>query len=93
MSSIVIPHNALGMPGYLFPETVPADHPVATATFCHPHLPISNFCQTPGQVFRLGVDFVLPLSQEEQEKQEEQEEEPTPKYIRRGRTRRLKFGT
>ena len=35
----------------------------------------------------------LPLSQEEQEQQqEEQEQEPTPKFIRRVRTRRLKFG-
>ena len=41
------------------------------------------------KVFRLGVDFVLPLSQEE----EEQEEEPSPKSIRRGCTRRLKFDT
>ena len=49
-----------------------------------------SFCQTPGKVFRLGVDFVLPLSQEEQQ---QEEQEPTPKYIRRGRTRRLKFGT
>ena len=45
------------------------------------------------QVFRLGVDFVLPLSQEEQQQQEEEEQEPTPKFIRKGRTRRLKFGT
>ena len=50
-----------------------------------------KYCQTPGYVFRLGVDFVLPLSQEEQ--QQEEEQEPTPKFIRRGHTRRLKFGT
>ena len=42
------------------------------------------FCQTPGYVFRQGVDFVLPLSQEEEE--EEEEEEPSPKSIRRGCT-------
>ena len=55
----------------------------------------SRFCQTLGLVLRLRVDFVLPLSQEEEqeEQEEEQEEEPTPKFIRRGRTRRLKFGT
>ena len=34
------------------------------------------FCQTPGYVFRLGVEFVLPLSQQEQE----QEEPPTKMY-------------
>ena len=39
----------------------------------------------------------MPLSQEEQEEEEqeeeeqEEEEEPTPKFIRRGCTRRLKF--
>ena len=38
-------------------------------------------------VFRLGVDFVLPLSQEEEE------QEPPPKSIRRGCTKRLKFDT
>ena len=41
------------------------------------------------QAKSLGVDFVLPLSQE----QEQEEQEPTPKFIRSGRTRRLKFGT
>ena len=45
-------------------------------------------------MIRLGVDFVLPLSQEkEQEEQEEEEQEPTPKFIRRGCTGRLKFDT
>ena len=29
-------------------------------------------CQTPGLVLRLGVDFVLPLSQQEEEKEQEQ---------------------
>ena len=48
-----------------------------------------NYCQIPGVVFRLGVDFVLPLSQERA--QEEQQEEPTPKSIRRGSARRPKF--
>ena len=40
------------------------------------------FCQTPGKVFRLGVDFVLPLSQEEEE--EKQEEEPLTKIYQKG---------
>ena len=35
------------------------------------------FCQTLGLVLRLRVDFVLPLSQEEQE---EQEQPPTKIY-------------
>ena len=35
-----------------------------------------DYCQTPGLVFRLGVDFVLTLSHEEQK---EQEEPPTKK--------------
>ena len=39
---------------------------------------LSNFCQTPGKVFRLGVDFVLPLSQEQE--QEEQQQPPTKTY-------------
>ena len=30
-----------------------------------------SYCQTPGYVFRLGVFFVLPLSQEEEEKEED----------------------
>ena len=33
---------------------------------------LTNFCQTLGLVLRLRVDFVLPLSQQEQEQQEEQ---------------------
>ena len=37
-------------------------------------------CQTPGEVFRLGVDFVLPLSQEEQQ----QQEEPLTKIYQKG---------
>ena len=47
------------------------------------------------QVFRLEVDFVLPLSQkqEEQEEQEKQEEEPPPKSIRRESARWLKIDT
>ena len=49
------------------------------------------FCQTLGLVLRLRVDFVLPLSQEEEQEEQEEEEEPTPKFIRRGCTRRLKF--
>ena len=38
-------------------------------------------CQTPGLVFRLGVDFVLPLSQQQQE---EQEQEPLTKINQKG---------
>ena len=38
-----------------------------------------NYCQTLGLVLRLRVDFVLPLSQEEeQEEQEEEQEEQEP---------------
>ena len=59
---------------------------------------IFYYCHTPVQVqtsvFGLGVDFVLPLSQEQEEQEEEEEqEEPTPKFIRRGSARRLKFDT
>ena len=39
------------------------------------------FCQTPGQVFRQGFDFVLPLSQEQEE---EEEEEPLTKIYQKG---------
>ena len=31
---------------------------------------VFNFCQTPVLVLRQGVDFVLPLSQQEQKQQE-----------------------
>ena len=40
--------------------------------------------------FGLGVDFVFPLSQEEEQ---EEEQEPSPKSIRKGCTRGLKFDT
>ena len=56
-------------------------------------MPVSNrcryFCQTPGLVLRLGVDFVLPLSQ--QQEQEEEEEESSLKSFRRESTQSLKF--
>ena len=40
------------------------------------------FCLTPGLIFSLVVDFVLPLSQEEEEEeQQEEQEEPSPKFI------------
>ena len=39
-----------------------------------------QFCQTPGLVLSLRVDFVLPLSQEEQQ-EEEEEQEHSPKFI------------
>ena len=38
-----------------------------------------SFCQTPGKVFSLRVDFVLPLSQEEEEQEEKEEQEPPTK--------------
>ena len=44
----------------------------------------------------LGVDFVVPLSQQEeqeQEKQEQQQEQPSPKSTTRKYTTDLKFGT
>ena len=49
---------------------------------------IFNCCQTPVQSLksRLGVDFVFPLSQQEQQ-------EPPPKYSRRKHPRSLKFDT
>ena len=37
------------------------------------------YCQTPGLVLSLRVDFVLPLSHEEEEQQQQQE--PSPKSI------------
>ena len=33
------------------------------------------FCQTPVLVLRLGVDFILPLSQEEQKEHEQEQQE------------------
>ena len=33
---------------------------------------LTNFCQTLGLVLRLRVDFVLPLSQEQQQQEEQQ---------------------
>ena len=44
---------------------------------------LTNFCQTLGLVLRLRVDFVLPLSQQE-EQEEEQEEEPLTKIYQWG---------
>ena len=49
------------------------------------------FYQTPGQVFILGVDFVLPLPEEQEEGQEEQkveqeeQDEPPTKIYQRGK--------
>ena len=47
-------------------------------------LPIRSIkcCQTLGLVLRLRVDFVLPLSQEQQEEQEEQQ--PLTKIYQKG---------
>ena len=42
---------------------------------------------------RLGVGFVLPLSQKEQQEQEEQEEQPPPKSSRKMLTIGIKFCT
>ena len=44
-----------------------------------------SFCQTPVLGLGLGVDFVLPLSQEEQQ-------EPTPKEATSRHARTLRFG-
>ena len=44
--------------------------------------PMGQYCQTPSLVFRLGVDFVLSLSQQQQ--QQEQEEEPLTKIYQKG---------
>ena len=37
-----------------------------------------QYCQTPVQVLGLGVDFVLPLSQEQQEQQEQEQQQEEP---------------
>ena len=53
------------------------------------------YCQTPDKIFRLGVDFVLPLSQEEdQQEHEEEQQEPLTKIYEKGvyLTRRLLMG-
>ena len=47
-----------------------------------PGLWSKTYCQTLGLVLRLRVDFVLPLSQEQQE--EEQEEQPLTKIYQKG---------
>ena len=52
-------------------------------TFISSILTAALYCRTPGLVFSLGVDFVLPLSQEEEE-EEEEEEEPLPKIYQKG---------
>ena len=41
---------------------------------------LTNFCQTLGLVLRLRVDFVLPLSQQEQQ----QEQQPLTKIYQLG---------
>ena len=46
------------------------------------NLNVSSYCQTPGYVFRLGVDFVLSLTQEQEE--QEQEKEPLTKIYQKG---------
>ena len=52
--------------------------PWKVLAYCH-------FCQTPGLVWRLGIGFVLPLSQEEEEQEQEEQEEPSPKFSQKGR--------
>ena len=42
------------------------------------------YCRTPGFVSRLGVDFVLPMSQEQEEEEEEEQEEPLTKIYQWG---------
>ena len=62
---------------------------------------LTIFVKLQALVFSQGIDFVLPLSQEQQqqiqeqqEQQEEQEhEQEEPSTIRRKCTRSLKFGT
>ena len=46
------------------------------------------YCQTTGIVLRQGVDFVLPLSQ-----QQEEQEQPSQKFIRRQWPADLEYGT
>ena len=43
-----------------------------------------KYCQTSDLGLRLEVDFVFPLSQQE-EQEEKQEEEPSPKFSQKGR--------
>ena len=51
------------------------------------YLTVNFYCQTLGLVLRLRVDFVLPLSQEqqkEQQEEQEQEEQPLTKIYQKG---------
>ena len=61
---------------------------LSAVLYCTMHrnfLTFASYCQTPGFGLRLGVDFGLPLSQEEQEQeQEEQEEQPLTKIYQQG---------
>ena len=62
--------------------------------FCQDPFLRKCFCQTPILVLRLGVDFVLPLSQEEQAQEEQvQHEQPPPKSNRKTLTSGQIFGT
>ena len=52
-------------------------------TACNTSPPVSTdvsekmrYCQTPGLVLSLRVDFILPLSQEEEEEEEEEQQKP-----------------
>ena len=55
---------------------------------------LSNFSlKVQTSVLGLGVDFVLPLSQQEQQEQQEEEQEPSPKSTRKKYTTDLGFGT
>ena len=38
---------------------------------------LHKFCQTQGYIFRLEVDFVLPLSQQKEQEQQVEQEHPT----------------
>ena len=42
-----------------------------------------DYCQTPGLVFRLGVDFILPLSQQQQQDYEQKNKKPPTKIYQK----------
>ena len=50
-------------------------------------------CQTPSLLRRLGVEFVLPLSQERQETQEQQQGQEPPHQNLKKCIKSLTFGT
>ena len=53
-----------------------------------------HFCQTPGLDLGIRVDFVLPLSQEEQQQiEEQQQQEEEQEQEPQSKSRRVKFDT